>query len=267
MPELPEVETVVRELRNEIVLKTIIDYSLFWEKSYVNYTAIPLNNQQIIGIERKGKYIIFHLSKSYLIIHLRMTGKLLYYPEKTSRQKHDRFLLNFMDGSQLVFNDIRKFGRLYHTNQPSEILKKVGIDAMDEKLTAEYFYKMLSVSRRNIKTFLLAQSYISGMGNIYVDEALFRSRISPFTISSNIQRDEAGNLLVVIKEILEFAIKNMGTTISDYRDAFGNFGNNQKFLKVYQRAKLPCYECGDTIKRVIHAGRSTHYCPTCQRIL
>jgi len=267
MPELPEVETVVRELRNEIVLKTILDFSLFWEKSYVDYTSISLNTQRITGIERKGKYIIFHLSKSFLIIHLRMTGKLLYYPGKTERQKHDRFLLNFKGGSQLVFNDIRKFGRLYHTNQPREILNKVGIDALDKQLTADYFYKMLSTSRKNIKAFLLAQSYISGMGNIYVDEALFRSRISPFTISSNIQRDEADNLLVVIKEILEFAITNMGTTISDYRDAFGNFGNNQKFLKVYQRSKLPCFECGDIIKRVIHAGRSTHYCPTCQKIL
>lgn len=264
MPELPEVETVVRELRNEIILKTISSYSLFWEKTYVAYISISLTNQQIIKVERKGKYIIISLNKSFLIIHLRMTGKLLFYPIATERQKHDRFLLNFTDGSQLVFNDIRKFGRIYHTDQPDKILGKVGIDAIDKHLTSAYFHKMLLSSKKNIKAFLLAQNYISGMGNIYVDEALFCSGISPYTISSNILKKDAKKLLIVIKEILGFAILNMGTTISDYRDAYGNFGSNQKFLKVYQRTKLPCYECGDMIKRITLAGRSTHYCPTCQ---
>jgi formamidopyrimidine-DNA glycosylase len=267
MPELPEVETVVRELRDEVLFKTIKSYYVYWNKTFIADSNYELNGLQITELARKGKYIIISLSQSFLIIHLRMTGKLLFHKQKTEVQKHDRFLIEFNDNTQLVFNDIRKFGRIHHTDLPEKILHRVGIDAMDPDLSSDYFYSMLRKSRRNIKAFLLSQEYISGLGNIYVDESLFRAAISPFSICANISEEKAGKLLDIIKEILTFAIKNMGTTISDYRDAFGNFGKNQQFLQVYQRGGLSCFKCGTAIKRIIFAGRGTHYCPVCQKTL
>ncbi len=265
MPELPEVETVIRELQKEILFKTIISYSVFWNKTFVSDSEHKLNGLTINNITRKGKYIIFSLSQSFLIIHLRMTGNLLISDSMGNKKKHDRVIFVFDDNSQLVFNDIRKFGRIYHTDRPENILSRVGIDALDSRLTPNLFYGLLHKSKRNIKAFLLSQEYISGLGNIYVDECLFRAGITPFTISANIRREKAHALLEVIKEILEFAIINMGTTISDYRDAFGNFGSNQNFLKVYQRGGLPCFKCGAPIKRIWYAGRGTHYCNVCQK--
>jgi formamidopyrimidine-DNA glycosylase len=267
MPELPEVETVIRELKGVIVDKKIKSHSILWANTFVDDDKRQLCGQKIENIGRKGKYIIIDLSKSFLIIHLRMTGKLLYFDSKNTPQKHDRFKICFCDDSQLVFNDVRKFGRIYHTANYDKILQNVGMDAMDDNLTADYFCGMLEKSRRNIKSFLLSQKYISGLGNIYVDEALFRAGISPFTICADIPRKQGENLLYVIIEILSFAIKNMGTTISDYRDAFGNFGSNQNFLKVYQRGGLPCFNCGNLIEKITFAGRGTHYCPICQKIL
>ncbi len=267
MPELPEVETVVNELINVVEFQTIKSHHIYWHKTFVENSAYELNNQKIEEIRRHGKYIIFSLSRSFLIIHLRMTGKLLFHRHIEEKQKHDRAVIYFSDGSELVFNDIRKFGRIYHTDSTKEILRNVGLDAMDSRLTPERFYEMLNSSRRNIKAFLLSQQYISGLGNIYVDEILFRAEISPFTISIAIDEETAENLLWILQETLAIAIDNMGTTISDYRDAFGNFGTNQKFLKVYQRQGLPCFNCGTPIKRITFAGRGTHFCPVCQKTL
>jgi formamidopyrimidine-DNA glycosylase len=265
MPELPEVETVIRELQEVILKKKIVSYSVLWENTFRNDCPKRLEGQEIVSVRRKGKYIIVELSVSSLIIHLRMTGKLLFSNTIETRRKHDRFILNFTDKSQLIFNDVRKFGRIYHVINPDSILVNVGIDALDEALTAREFCGMLKNSRRNIKSFLLSQAYFSGLCNIYTDEALFRAGISPFSICAEIPEKTGERLFDVIRETLIFAVKNMGTTISDYRDAFGNFGNHQNFLRVYQRTALPCFTCGEPIKKIVFGGRSTHYCPSCQK--
>ncbi len=265
MPELPEVETVAGELRSLITGKVIDDVRPFWDKSFQNKSQRPLTGQRIESIGRKGKYLIFRLSNTFLIIHLRMTGQLIYQTNTNNMsENHVRAKIYFDDGSSLNFKDMRKFGRIYHVDHDESFLEKVGCDALDPKMDVSTFTKLLTLSRMSIKAFLLSQKYISGLGNIYVDESLFRAGIHPAVSAAEISAQSAGELFLVLQQVLRSAVKNMGTTISDYRDAFGNSGNNQRFLKVYGRQGLPCNVCGTPVKKIKLAGRGTHFCPMCQ---
>ncbi|MGD9898449.1 MAG: DNA-formamidopyrimidine glycosylase [Calditrichaceae bacterium] len=265
MPELPEVETVAVELRSLVTGKVIETVRPFWEKSFQNMSFQPLTGQRIKSIGRKGKYLIFRLSNTFLIIHLRMTGQLVYQNDTNNlSENHLRVKIHFDDGSSLNFKDTRKFGRIYHVDHDESFLENVGRDALDPKMDMKIFKNLLSLSRMSIKAFLLSQKYISGLGNIYVDESLFRAGIHPGTSAAAIPDRRAGELFLVLQQVLRSAVKNMGTTISDYRDAFGNSGNNQRFLKVYGRQGLPCGVCGTPVKKIKFAGRGTHFCPMCQ---
>jgi len=264
MPELPEVETVVREIRHRLTGKRIRAMDVLWHKTLDSRCRQTLIGQKIIRVDRKGKYILLELEQSWLIIHLRMTGQLLLNP--SSPPAHLRILLELNDGMKLAFNDVRKFGRWYHVQSVGEILNRVGMDAMDDAFTAEKFIRLLSNSRTRIKPFLLSQRFIAGLGNIYVDESLFRSAIHPLSICSEINNAAAKKLFNEIREVLTFAIENMGSTISDYRDANGRVGNAQNFFYVYQQQGRACKFCGTIIEKMRVAGRGTHYCPTCQII-
>jgi len=268
MPELPEVETVIRELKSKIIGKQIQNLSIVWHKTFVNSCEIGIENQIVRALHRKGKYILIYLNRSVLIVHLRMTGQLLFMPQNGTQidTAYLRTSIQFTDGSMLLFNDKRKFGRIYHVSEPEIILNKVGVDAMSPELDSEKFCTMVKLSKIKIKPFLLSQKYISGLGNIYVDESLFRSRIHPASVSSAIKESAVDNLFSEIRKVLTFAIKNMGSTISDYRDANGNVGNNQKFFKVYQQQGKACVNCGQNIEKIKLGGRGTHFCPNCQRI-
>lgn len=268
MPELPEVETVVRELRPLVVGKIIQGVEAIWPKTFVNRCNIPLQGQRIYAIDRKGKYIILPLDQSFLIIHLRMTGRLALNvgnrTETIQGMNHLRLILHFTDGSNLLFDDTRKFGRVYHVQNPEQILDKVGRDGLDPQWTAEAFYRMLKARKMGIKAFLLSQRFISGLGNIYTDESLFRAKIHPERPCADLSFEEAKRLLEAVRFILEQGVKNMGSTISDYRDAYGNPGKNQRYFKVYKREGLPCFTCGTPIRKIRTAGRSTRFCPKCQ---
>ncbi len=269
MPELPEVEIVVRELRRFILAKTISNSVSHWHKTIRNLSSSDLAGQRVNEIGRTGKYILVRLSKTYLVVHLRMTGQLLFLQtgQVAPRENHIRAEIFFTDGSRLIFKDLRKFGRICHVDDPEPVIRAVGLDALSEDLNQPVFEQMLKNSRMNIKSFLLYQKYVAGLGNIYIDESLFRAGIHPVTPAECISNKHAANLLEIMREVLQSAISNMGSTISDYRDVNGNAGNNQHFFKVYGRAGQTCSKCTASIEKIKLAGRGTHFCPYCQKIL
>lgn len=266
MPELPEVETVARELRQNILGRTLKSIDPLWGRSMDVRCDIPLENQSVKSIARKGKYLIVSFTRSFLVIHLRMTGQLLFYTQGLQKpHNHVRIIVTFTDGSQLHFRDMRKFGRFYHVIDPDEIIKNIGMDALDMQMNLHTFRTLLSNSRMNLKAFLLSQYYISGLGNIYVDESLFRSHLHPSDIAASLSKGQSELLFNSIRTVLNEAVENMGSTISDYRDTYGNAGNNQNFFRVYGRVGNPCVECGTMVKKMRFAGRGTYYCPSCQK--
>ena len=262
MPELPEVETVVREIRPHITGKQVAGLEVFWPKSFEQRFSLPLVGRTIKSVERIGKYIICRLDKGYLTIHLRMSGQLLLNPSRPPVYLRVQMQLN--DGTKLAFNDMRKFGRWYLTSTRKELLTRVGMDALDPALSPQRFIRMLHKSRMRIKGWLLSQRFVAGLGNIYVDESLFRSGIHPLSVSAVIPEAVAERLFDEIRTVLRFAIKNMGSTISDYRDANGKVGNAQNFFYVYQQQGRPCVQCGTVIEKHKISGRGTHICPNCQ---
>lgn len=269
MPELPEVEIVVRELRQTIPDKTISQLISHWHKTIQNLSNLNAENQRVTELSRTGKYIIIRLTNTCLVIHLRMTGQLLFMKkgQVTQQNKHIRAEIIFTDGSRLIFKDLRKFGRIYHVDNAESVTRDVGLDALSDNLNQSVFEKMLNKSKMNIKSFLLSQKYIAGLGNIYVDESLFRAGIHPATRAHYISNSQSAGLLKIIRDVLHSAINNMGSTISDYRDVNGNAGNNQHFFKVYGRAGQPCSNCAASIEKIKFAGRGTHFCPHCQKIM
>ncbi len=267
MPELPEVETVVRELRPLLTGRVIEKIEPLWAKTLENRSAIKPEGQKIIQLSRVGKFIFLEMERSWLAVHLRMTGRLAWKADGESDTvgKHVRLIVRFKDGSVLLFEDTRKFGRVYHIDRRKDVLQNVGIDALDERLNARKFFELLKTRKMGIKAFLLSQKWIAGLGNIYVDESLFKAGIHPLRPCAKLSFAEAERLFAAVREVLQNAVKNMGSTISDYRDAYGNPGRNQRYFKVYRRAGEPCFECGTPIKKQRIAGRGTHFCPTCQK--
>ncbi len=267
MPELPEVETIVREIRPLITGEQIAGVQSLWPKTFVNKAGQSPVGLRIQSVQRHGKYIIFNLEKGYLIIHLRMTGKLSVHHNTVplKKKKHLRLIVKFSSGKRLLFDDTRKFGRVYYVLSRQDILKQVGPDAFDSAFTFERFYESLKKGRSNIKAFLMSQKWVAGLGNIYTDESLFLAKIHPEQKCFKISKRRAQHLFEAIHFILKRAVENMGSTISDYRDAYGNPGKNQLFFKVYRRAGQPCFECGTLIEKKRVAGRGTHFCPKCQK--
>ncbi len=271
MPELPEVETVIRELQPLIVGRRIDRLEAVWGKTLVNRSKQTVSGQPIKTIRRQGKYIIIPLKQSNLIIHLRMTGRLAFEPAnqndlvREQELNHVRLIVHFSDGSRLLFNDTRKFGRVYHVDDVQTVLQNVGKDALAEDWTTQMWFDLLRGRKISIKAFLMSQKFISGLGNIYTDESLFRAKIHPQRPAGSLRLAEAQGLFKAIRFILEQAVKNMGSTISDYRDAYGNPGKNQLYFKVYRREGQPCFVCGTRIEKTRVAGRTTRFCPVCQR--
>ncbi len=263
MPELPEVETIIREIRPRITGRLIKELDVFWAKTFENRLQIPIVGRRIEQVSRLGKYILIKLDEGNLIIHLRMSGQILINP--SVKPSHMRVLMRLENGINMAFNDVRKFGRWYFVQSLNEVVKKVGMDALDPRFTPVLFAELLKKSKMGIKAFLLSQRYIAGLGNIYVDESLFRSRIHPLSVSAKISRKAAGHLFEEIRNVLTFAIEHMGSTISDFRDANGKVGNAQNFFYVYQQQGRPCVRCGTLIKKQKISGRGTHFCPDCQK--
>jgi len=264
MPELPEVEVIRNELKSKIINQRIKNIKIFWHKTFVNLCSELPNDNKIIDTDRIGKYIILILEQNFLVIHLRMTGQLIFTQSENFSKDHLRTSIRLHSGSILNFYDTRKFGRIYHIADLNGFFTNVGVDALSQEFTIDYFKELLKNKKRGIKSFLLDQQNIAGLGNIYIDECLFLSGIHPKKLTNKIQNKSSQQLYINIKKILNLAIGNMGTTISDYRTTGGEFGNNQNFLKVYKREGNSCFKCGTEIIKIRINSRGTHFCPVCQ---
>jgi len=222
-------------------------------------TAESLTGATIRTVRRQGKQIFVELDRGTLYIHLGMTGKLLW---NASPGKYTRAVLEFDDGT-LLYDDVRQFGRVEFYSQLPPALSGTGPDALT--VSFEDFYARLKKHRVGLKALLLNQQFISGVGNIYADEALFLARIHPEAPSHRISKRRAVRLHGEIVEVLKLAIQHRGSSISDYVDSAGNRGAFQQLHNVYGRAGEPCPRCGGAVKRIVVAQRGTHYCPRCQR--
>ena len=273
MPELPEVETITRTLhygKNEscsIVGKKVTQTHLLWKRTLANTTHRMLNKRltgQIIqSVGRRGKFVVISFDKETLLIHLRMSGDLrVELIQNTFLQKHDRLVIDFLDGYRLVFNDPRKFGRSWLTEVPQEILGNLGPEPLDSHLTHHQFHQLLKGRKCHLKSLLLDQSFLAGLGNIYTDEALHLARLHPLKISDSITEAQSKELLKAIRAVLKEGIQRNGASI-DWVYRGGDFQNH---FRVYQRDGQPCPVCGATIERILVGQRGTHFCPNCQKI-
>jgi formamidopyrimidine-DNA glycosylase len=270
MPELPEVETIVQGLREPLVGRQFTGVRVGWEKLVARPTAEEfergLVGQRILGLRRRGKYLIFALSgRGSLIVHLRMTGRLLIKSSDDEGDKHDHLIFELDDGRELRFNNVRKLGRVYLVDDEDEIVGRLGPEPLDDDFTPADFTALLSGRRGKIKPLLLNQRFMAGIGNIYADEALFVACIHPERRADTLTAEETERLYDAIRRVLRQGIENRGTTLSAYRDAEGREGSNQEHLLVFRRTGQSCPRCGTPIERTVVGGRGTYFCPRCQK--
>ncbi|MGQ9824168.1 MAG: bifunctional DNA-formamidopyrimidine glycosylase/DNA-(apurinic or apyrimidinic site) lyase [Desulfotomaculales bacterium] len=274
MPELPEVETIKRTLKGKLEGLSFTGVEVFLPKIIKSPVLEVFNSllpgKKIKKLDRRGKYLIIHLSENFaLVVHLRMSGSLIYTEPGTAFAPHTHVVFHLSNGSQLRYTDLRQFGQIYLLEESGLAslagLNGLGPDPFDPRFTREFFKKGLKQRRSMLKPLLLDQSFVAGIGNIYADEVLFRARIHPRRQSHTLTSREASRLYHVIREVLEEAIENRGTSIRDYVDGEGKEGNYQNMLKVHNREGKACPKCGKTIVRFRLGGRSTYYCPGCQK--
>lgn len=271
LPELPEVETVCRALARIMVGRNL--HSVVVNCNKLRNVIPPmlaerLNKQKVESIERRGKYILAHLQDYTWIMHLGMSGRIVYCEQKDYiKQKHDHVLWQ-IENIIFAFNDPRRFGEmnLVKKGELYGSLKTMGPEPFT--ITAKDFFQRLQKTSRPLKTTLLDQTIIAGLGNIYVCEALWQSGLSPIKSSNTITKQQAIKLLENIKEVLERAIKAGGSSLRDYRQIDNSIGNFQRQFKVYNQTGMPCAtnKCSGTIERIAQSGRSTFYCKSCQKI-
>ena len=269
MPELPEVETIARRLRPELVGKSITKADLLWSRTLATPTPArfkkQVKGQEIKAISRRAKYFVIQLSHYHLFIHLRMSGDLYIKGADAASEKHDRLILTIVaeDGgtSNLVFNDTRKFGRVWLVQNPDEVIGGLGPEPLSDEFTAQTLYEGLQARHRQLKPLLLDQSFLAGMGNIYTDEALHMARLHPLASSDSVNREQARALWDAIREVLQEGIRRNGASI-DWVYRGGDF---QNYFRVYDQAGQPCPVCGTAIERLVVGQRGTHVCPNCQR--
>lgn len=271
MPELPEVETIVNNLRvgnpshPSIVGMRITGVEVLWNRSVATpdldtFTQV-ITGKRIDAINRRGKYLVINLDAGhFLLIHLRMSGDLLIESQSEPISSHMRLIFSLENDLRLVFYDARKFGRVWLTKKPDEVLSGLGPEPFDENLSVEAFYDRIHNRHRQLKPLLLDQSFIAGLGNIYTDEALFLAGLHPLTISDQLSFQQTDRLLGSIRQVLTEGIRRNGASI-DWVYRGGDF---QNYFQVYQRNGEVCQRCGSVIQRTVVGQRGTHFCPKCQ---
>ncbi len=272
MPEIAEVETVRNTLKERILNKKIKEVKVFYEpmieSDLVSFKK-NLIGASFIDIKRRGKWLIFETEHYYLLSHLRMEGKYFIKDKNEVKEKHEHVIFIFEDDTTLRYCDTRKFGRMNLVLKADlenvESIKKQGLEPGDEQLTSEYLLKKFKNKKLPIKTVLLDQTIISGLGNIYANEVLFYAKINPLKPACNLTKDECEQIVVGSDIIIREAIRMGGTTIRSYTSSLGVTGRFQQNLKVHKREKEPCLECSTLIENVKVGGRSTYYCPMCQK--
>ncbi|MBY5033767.1 DNA-formamidopyrimidine glycosylase [Streptococcus gallolyticus] len=271
MPELPEVETVRRGLERLVVEKEIRSVQVGVPKMIVTGAeefTIFLLGQVIQSVGRRGKYLLFYLTDFVLISHLRMEGKYLLFPDAVPDNKHFHVFFKLTDGSTLVYQDVRKFGTMELLKESELELyfekRKLGPEPTEDDFALAPFQEKLSKSKKPIKPLLLEQGLVVGLGNIYVDEALWASCIHPSRSAMSLNNEESEGLRQEIIRILQLGIEKGGATIRTYRNALGMDGTMQDYLQVYGKTGEPCARCGTPIEKFKLGGRGTHFCPQCQ---
>jgi formamidopyrimidine-DNA glycosylase len=279
MPELPEVETIKRGLKMVLIGKKIKSIKIFNKKQFLGRVQLLLG-KKINKIERRAKLLIFKFEKLYLLIHLKMSGQLIFFkkkkliigghPEKKYEKlpnKYTRIIINFSDGSQLYFNDLRKFGwlKVVKEKEYQNTIIRYGKEALF--LKEKDLLKLIQTGRGpTIKQLLTNQVNIAGIGNIYADESLFCAKINPFRLTKSITAIEIKRLLICIKKVLKLAIKHQGISEQFYRTIEGGFGTYGQVAKVYAKTGQSCKNCNTRIIKKKLVGRGTHFCPNCQKI-
>ncbi|GAB4518519.1 MAG: bifunctional DNA-formamidopyrimidine glycosylase/DNA-(apurinic or apyrimidinic site) lyase [Anaerolineae bacterium] len=269
MPELPEVETIARHLRPVLVDRSVVSVEVLWPRSIAKPTpdrfGRELTGARFDGVGRRGKYLILALADGRaLLVHLRMTGRLLFYPEGGQLTSHTRVVIGLDGGASLHFVDQRKFGRLWLTHEPDSVLGRLGPEPLDPDFTPDELARRLLSRRTPIKAVLLDQRCVAGIGNIYADESLFLAGIDPRRPAWTLSHEEVAALHGAIRRVLSQAIGLRGSTLRDYRLPTDEQGDFQTKFHVFRRVGEPCPRCGRPIERVRIAQRSTHYCPSCQ---
>lgn len=272
MPELPEVETVVRALRDPLVGRTFAGFESYWPRQVVRPDDVEqlrrrLHGRTVTAVDRRAKYIVMSLDggAETLIIHLKMTGHLAIEPQAEPVHPHVRQRFFLTDGDELRFRDSRKFGRVYLVVDSDEVLAKLGPEPLEEAFSAAELKRIISHRRRVLKPLLLDQTVIAGIGNIYADEALFGAKLRPDRYAHTLTDDEIERLFAAIQTALRLGIEREGASISDYVKPDGTKGDMQNEVMVFRRTDMPCYTCGRPITRVVLGGRSTHFCQGCQK--
>ncbi|MGD9235623.1 MAG: DNA-formamidopyrimidine glycosylase [Desulfobacterales bacterium] len=275
MPELPEVQTIVNDLNAAgLVGQTIEAARVFWARTIAQPSAKTFCNRirgrRILAIRRRGKFIILDFQNNgHLLMHLRMSGRLHLVTAEQTRKKHEHVLLHLDGGQQLRFHDTRKFGRLYLTSNADPILGRLGPEPLSKGFTHQKLIQRLTTRKRMLKPLLLDQTFIAGLGNIYVDEALWESKIHPCRIAASLSETEIRALHRAIPRVLKRGLKNLGTSLGTGKTNFYSVakhqGRNRDQLNVFRRTGQPCPRCGKAVERIIVGQRSTHICPTCQK--
>ena len=295
MPELPEVETVARDLQREVVGATIVGATVNWDRT-IRHPQPPerfadeVRDAIIRKVTRRAKTVLMHLEDGrVLTVALRMTGALLVVPDTTPEDRYARVVFNLADGRQLRYRDVRKFGRIglwpggglrsvgagrgsrskrtaegRGRYRIGEVFSGHGPEPLTRSFSAERFAERLKGRSARLKALLLDQSFIAGVGNIYADEALWRARLHPLRAADTLDAADVRRLHRSVRQVLRQAVANRGSSVSDYVDAKGERGSNADRLAVYRRTEQPCFRCGTRIKRIVVTQRSTHFCPRCQ---
>jgi formamidopyrimidine-DNA glycosylase len=289
MPELPEVETIKRELEKKLAGQTVSDLEILWDKTVS--PTLPkefkkiIINQKISGLERRAKMLLIHLKDASLAIHLKMTGQLIFVPNPSTDGgemisgghptsdvqtpgKHTRLIFHLKSGDTLYFNDLRKFGwvRILDEKLQKHIENNYGPEPLSKDFTYQIFKETLSrYPNRTIKQVMLDQTLIAGIGNIYADEAAHLSQVLPMKKIEALKEKEIKDLHANIIAVLKLSISKKGTSSKNYRRSNGEQGGFLPFLQVYGRKDEKCKHCGAPILKIKHAGRGTHYCAKCQR--
>lgn len=273
MPELPEVQTVVNGLNRVAKGQHVRDIKIHWP-GYLKGIEVAhlreiLKGQKFNQARRRGKYIIIEMDKCYFILHLRMTGKVLNLDHYETIDKHMHAEILFEEGLRLGLSDVRKFGRLeYVSNQDIKTRLDsldLGPEPLDPEFNPEFLHRRINRSQRPLKSLLLDQKIVAGLGNIYVCEILFRSKLSPEKLGQDVTLAEVERLVENTKKILEYAIEKGGSSIRDYVNVDGKSGEMQNHFEVYGLAGEPCALCETKLERIKQSGRSTFFCPECQR--
>jgi formamidopyrimidine-DNA glycosylase len=303
MPELPEVETIARDLRGLVTGARIVGARSNWPRTLRSHSpeafAAAVAGREIEGVGRRGKQLLVWLgpaadsavaaapaaaadsaaapvsAPAVLTVHLKMTGQLFVVPAATPEDRHVHVVLELADGRELRFRDIRKFGRigLYRRDSATGLplageadgVLATGVEPLSDEFTAAALGRLLTRRRGRLKTLLLNQDFIAGVGNIYADEALWRSRLHPLRDAHTVRPTGARLLHRALRDVLAEAVERRGSSVDDYTAPEGD-GSMQEYLQVYQRAGEPCARCGRSIKRIVVGGRATHFCSWCQRL-